>query len=97
MIRAVRVELMRVATRYIWWDRPAQAVRHPLRVIAQLMNFGDPEDVQRTLAVLGMDAFRDALAHAKPGWFNERSWHYWCHRLGMTSPGEPVPSMPTRE
>ena len=96
MTKATRQELIKVATRYIWWEKPNEAVRRPLRVIAQAMNIGDFDDVQRMLAILGEDSFREALTHAEPGWFNERSWHYWFYRLGLVAPGSRVPAMPKR-
>ena len=96
MTQAAQAELLRGATRYIWWEQPEAAVRRPDRVIAQVMNLGAFEDVQRMLAVLGEEAFRQVLATAEPGWFNERSWTYWWYRLGGTPAGEPVPAMPVR-
>jgi hypothetical protein len=96
MIQTVRAELLGDATRYIWWQEPEQALRHPLRIVAQVMNLGDHDDVQRMLAVLGPAAFRDALLRAEPGWFSERSWGYWCYRLGITEPGDALPTMPAR-
>lgn len=96
MTPAARQELLQDATRYIWWEKPDEAIRRPIRVIAQVMNIGDFDDVQRMLAILGEGSFRDALTHAEPGWFNERSWHYWCYRLGLTAPGSRVPAMPKR-
>ena len=39
------------------------------------------------------DAFRDALRHAPPGIFDERSWHYWHYALNLL----PIPSRPRRE
>jgi hypothetical protein len=96
MIRAVRAELLRNAARYIWWEEPGKAIRRPLRVVAQVMDIGDYDDVQRMLAVLGTDPSREALRAAEPGWFSERSWGYWCYRLGIARPGEAPPPMPRR-
>lgn len=84
------------AARYIWWETPDEAMRRPHRVIAQVMNIGDLEDVQSLLQLVGGDAFRDILAKAEPGWFNERSWHYWHFALGVCQPSDSVPPMPMR-
>lgn len=84
------------ASRYIWWEPPEQAVRRPLRVIAQVMDIGDFEDACQLLAEVGRLAFREALRQAEPGWFNARSWHYWHYRLGLAPPGGRVPPMPRR-
>lgn len=89
-------ELLRDATRYIWWEKPSEAIRRPVRVISQVMNLGDFDDVQRMAAILGVDQLREVLLHAEPGWFNERSWAYWCYRLGLATPGAPLPPMPQR-
>ena len=89
-------ELLRCARRYIWWEAAEEAVRRPERVIAQVMNLGDYDDVQRLVAAVGAEAFREALEGGEPGWFNERSWRYWCYRLGVVPPGAEVPPMPRR-
>jgi hypothetical protein len=88
--------LIPYAARYIWWEAPEQAVRRPLRVIAQVMDLGDFEDANQLLAEVGRLAFREALGQAGPGWFNARSWHYWHYRLGLAEPGARVPPMPRR-
>ncbi|MDP1830494.1 MAG: hypothetical protein Q8K67_00405 [Geothrix sp.] len=84
------------AARYIWWESPDEAMRRPARVIAQVMNIGDLDDVQDLLRSVGEASFREVLGNAEPGWFNERSWHYWHHALGVCHPGETVPQMPAR-
>jgi len=96
MTQDSRKELLQNAARYLWWEKPGDATRRPLRIVAQVMNMGDFEDVQRLLAVLGAKVFREALAKAEPGWFNDRSWSYWSYRLGLTAAGEPLPPMPER-
>jgi hypothetical protein len=60
------------------------------------MNIGDYDDVQRMISVLGADAFKEAILTAEPGWFTERSWSYWCYRLGITEPGDALPPIPQR-
>lgn len=83
------------AAKYIWWQRPDDAVLAPQRVIAQVMNIGDYADVQALVSQVGVDALRDVLTKADAGQFNERSWHYWHYRLGLANLGE-VPAMPVR-
>jgi hypothetical protein len=89
-------ELLRAAARYIWWEPPGEAIRRPARVIAQVMDLGDFEDVQRLVDLAGPDRIRATVLDAEPGWFSERSWAYWCHRLGVTEPGAPLPPLPRR-
>ncbi len=96
MTQAARTELLHDATRYIWWEKPEKAIRRPARVVAQVMNIGDYDDVQRLISVVGMDTLKEAILNAEPGWFSERSWTYWCYRLGITEPGDAVPAMPQR-
>jgi hypothetical protein len=87
--------LKRLASKYIWWKTPDEAVAMPARVVAQVMNIGDYDDVQALAHQVGDDYLRDVLEHAEIGQFNERSWVYWHYRLGLAAP-ERVPPMPTR-
>lgn len=96
MNHAAQVLLITDAARYIWWETPDEAMRRPSRVIAQVMNIGDMEDVQALLRLVGEDAFKGVLTTAEPGWFNERSWHYWHFALGLCQPSDTVPPMPLR-
>lgn len=88
--------MRRMAGKYIWWKTPDEALERPERVIAQVMDIGDYEDVQALAEHVGDDALRDVLTHAEAGWFNERSWHYWHYRLGLAEL-EQVPPMPSRQ
>jgi hypothetical protein len=42
--------LKRLATKYIWWKTPDEALQQPERVVAQVMDIGDYEDVQMLAA-----------------------------------------------
>jgi hypothetical protein len=83
------------ATRYIWWKSLEEALRSPARILTQVMNLGDYEDVQRMVEAFGDAALREVLRHAEAGQLNERSWAYWHYRLGLAMPGH-VPPLPTR-
>ncbi len=87
--------LRQLAKKYIWWKTSDVAVSMPERIIAQVMNIGDYEDVQALVNQVGDEAFREVLSHAEPGQFNERSWTYWHYRLGVASIGH-VPPLPSR-
>ncbi len=87
--------LRHFAEKYIWWQTPEQAVRRPERVIAQVMELGDYDDVQMLAAQVGDETLRRVLAHAEVGQFSPRSWAYWHYRLGLARPGQ-VPPMPQR-
>lgn len=89
-------QLREVAGRYIWWESPEEALRRPVRVLAQVMDKGDFQDIVRLLALFGPAPFREALTKAEPGWFEPRAWHYWHYRLGLSPIGGPVPELPHR-
>jgi len=87
--------LKQLPRRYIWWKSPERALRSPQRIIAQVMNLGDYEDVQLLANQLGDEALRKALKNAEAGQFNGRSWAYWHYRLGLSELRD-VPPMPVR-
>lgn len=88
--------LRRLAAKYVWWKTPEEAVEFPQRVIAQVMNIGDYDDLHRLAVQVGDEVLRDVIAHAEAGQFNERSWAYWHYRLGLAELGG-VPPLPTRK
>jgi hypothetical protein len=88
--------LLPFAARYIWWKSPEEALRYPGHVIAQVMNIGSYEDVQKLRSLVGEAALIDAISKAEAGQFNEKSWHYWHYRLGLADLGR-VPSLPVRQ
>jgi len=88
-------ELKVYSRKYIWWKSPDDAISCPQRVIAQVMNVGDYEDVQKLANQIGDEALRNALLQAQPGQFNERSWSYWHYRLGLASHPN-LPPLPIR-
>ena len=83
------------AAKYIWWKTPDEAVARSERIVAQVMDIGDYDDVQALAHVLGDDVFRDVLIHAEIGQFSGRSWAYWHIRLGICSFNN-IPTMPAR-
>lgn len=87
--------LEQFAAKYIWWKTPGEALQYPDRVIAQVMDIGDYDDVQKLVVQMGDEYLREVLARAEIGQFNARSWAYWHYRLGLATPGN-VPPMPLR-
>ena len=69
-----REALKPLASKYIWWKTPDEAVAMPERVIAQVMNIGDYTDVQWLAAQVGDEVLREVLTHAPAGQFDARSW-----------------------
>lgn len=84
-----------LAAKYIWWKTPDEALLTPTRVVAQVMDIGEWEDVLRLIDEAGEDALRSVLRQAEAGQFRPRSWHYWHYRLGLARLGE-VPPLPVR-
>jgi hypothetical protein len=87
--------LNRLAAKYIWWKSPEEASRQPERVVAQVMDIGDYDDVQALAKQADDEYLREVLTHAEAGQFDPRSWSYWHYRLGLSQPGK-VPAMPQR-
>jgi hypothetical protein len=84
-----------MARKYIWWKTPDEVISMPERVIAQVMNIGDYDDVPMLAKSVGDDVLRDVLCHAEAGQFDERSWAYWHYRLGLADVGQ-VPLLSSR-
>ncbi|MDR1890222.1 MAG: hypothetical protein LBQ81_12730 [Zoogloeaceae bacterium] len=95
MIQINQESLKPLASKYIWWKTPEEAVAMPMRVIAQVMNIGDYSDVQSLVSQVGDEVLREILTHAEAGQFNERSWAYWHYRLGLADVDH-VPALPVR-
>ncbi|KQY19461.1 hypothetical protein ASD32_08590 [Rhizobium sp. Root483D2] len=93
--RIDREGLMLLAQKYIWWKSPSDAADQPERVIAQVMNIGDFEDIQRLEALAGNDMLVEVLNRAEIGQFTPRSWTYWHYRLGIADIDQ-VPPLPSR-
>jgi hypothetical protein len=88
-------ELLPFAAKYIWWKEPQEAIAHAERVVAQVMNIGDYDDVQNLVNAVDEEYLQNVLRRAEAGQFNERSWTYWHYRLRLCSPGN-VPALPQR-
>jgi hypothetical protein len=93
-----RACLLSLASRYVWWTSPEEAIKFPQRVAAHIMNIGAWEDVVQMVDAVGEDYLRHVLKTAEAGQLNARSWHYWHYRLGLAEYGtRPVPPMPVRK
>jgi hypothetical protein len=84
--------LEQVAHRLIWWKTPEAALAEPLRLVAQVMVYGTPEDLAAVRAHFPEAAFRQVLADPPAGVFDPRSWNYWHVVFGL----QPTPSLPVR-
>ncbi|MDR1740399.1 MAG: hypothetical protein LBR38_00925 [Synergistaceae bacterium] len=77
-----RAFLLGVAPRYIWWKTPDEAMLYPMRILAQIMNFGIWDDWCDMSERFSVPELADVLNKAEAGWFNPRSWNFWHRRLG---------------
>lgn len=87
--------LQSFARKYVWWKKPEEALAYPMRVVAQVMNIGDYDDVQALVHQAGLPYLREVLSRAEAGQFDARSWTYWHYRLDLSDPGQ-VPPLPAR-
>jgi hypothetical protein len=90
-----RETLKCLAAKYIWWKSPDEALRQPERIVAQVMDIGDYDDVQILAAKAGDNYLREVLVSSEIGQYSARSWAYWHYRLGLAVPGQVAP-MPRR-
>jgi hypothetical protein len=82
--------LKRMAARYIWWKTPEEALEMPERVVAQVMDIGDFDDVQALADAVGDEYLRQVILNGEAGMFSGRSWVYWHYRLGLANPGDEI-------
>jgi hypothetical protein len=90
-----RDNLQYLAKKYIWWKTPEESLQQPERVVAQVMNIGDYDDVQMLTALAGDDYLREVITRSEIGQYSPRSWAYWHYRLGLAAPGQ-APPLPRR-
>ncbi len=89
------MELRELAKKYIWWLPPEQAIRHPKRVIAQVMNLGTYSDWVALEQLYDDETLRGVLKDAKAGWFEPKRWNFWHIHLRCRDPKK-VPPLPQR-
>jgi hypothetical protein len=95
MNATIESTLKSLASKYIWWKTPDEALAMPQRIMASVMNMGDYDDMQLLANLVGDDVLRDTIARAEAGQFEPRAWAYWHYRLGLAQL-EQVPELPTR-
>jgi hypothetical protein len=85
-------DVLNVARNVIWFEPPERALAKPIRFLAYLMTYGTADEVATVMRYVSVEDFREALEHAPPGIFDERSWNYWNLMMDQYPP----PPMPTR-
>ena len=84
-------ELLRVAKKVVWYDRPEQTLGELKTFLTHLMVYGSSADVAVVERYVPEEEFRKALQEPHAGVFTEEVWNRWHKRFGM-----PVPSLPRR-
>jgi hypothetical protein len=87
--------LLPYARKYVWWKTPEDAVAYPQKVIAQVMNIGEYDDVLTLTDLVGEAALRGVIQTAEIGQFSPKSWHFWHYRLNLAEL-DCVPPLPVR-
>ena len=85
------VELLRVAKKVVWYDRPEETLADLPNFLAQVMVYGSAADVEAVERYVPAEEFRKVLQHAPAGIFTEEAWRRWHERFGM-----PAPPLPRR-
>lgn len=84
-------ELLQVAKKVVWYDRPEQTLRDLETFLAHLMVYGSPGDLAIVERYVPEDQFRRVLEDAPAGVFTLEAWTRWHERFGL-----PVPLLPRR-
>jgi len=84
-------ELIRVARKVVWYDRPEDTLADLPTFLAHVMVYGSPADVALVEGFVPAEEFRRVLENAPAGLFTIDRWQSWHERFGM-----PVPPLPRR-
>ena len=84
--------MLTVARKVFWWGEPSKWLEDQTRFLAQVMTYGDLEDVWTAMDALGKSAFEQVLANPPSGVFDIKSWTFWHGRFHL-----PVPRLPERK
>jgi hypothetical protein len=84
-------ELIRVARKVVWYDRPEAALSDLAAFLAHVMAYGSPTDIAAVERHVPPDEFRKVLENAPAGVFSKDRWQQWHERFGM-----PAPPLPRR-
>ena len=86
-------ELLTVAKRVVWFQKPEETLQDPVHFLAYAMNYGTAEDLLLLeKAGIGLPEYLEVLENAPPGVLDPRSWTFWNLKCGRTT----VLPMPVR-
>ncbi len=78
-----------VAKRLFWWKSPEEALSDPQRFLAQVMVYGNVEDILAAREHFPEPVWRGVLADPPTSLFDPRSWAYWHLVFHMEKPATP--------
>lgn len=84
-------ELLRVAKKVVWYDRPEQTLEDVKTFLTHLMVYGSPADVGVVECYVPKEEFMRVLEEAPAGVFTSEAWKRWHEQFGMS-----VPALPRR-
>ena len=84
-------ELLRVARKVVWYDKPEHTLADLKTFLAHLMVYGSSVDVAVVEQRVPVEEFRKALENGPAGLVTQDIWRRWHERFGM-----PVPPLPRR-
>jgi hypothetical protein len=79
-------------SRLFWWGDGVPADR--LRTAAQVMVFGNLDDMHEVRKRFGEEVFGEVLNNPPRGLFDPKSWSYWHRKLGREVPRLPAQALP---
>ena len=85
-------ELLRIAKKVVWYDRPEQTLGDLKTFLTHLMVYGSPADLATVEHYVPMEEFRRVLKDAPAGVFTQEVWRRWHEQFGME-----VPPLPRRK
>jgi hypothetical protein len=77
-------ELLQVAAKVVWYDRPDRALADLPTFLSHVMVYGSQSDVAIVERYVPAEEFRRGLETAPAGIFTLDAWRRWHERLGMT-------------
>jgi hypothetical protein len=79
-------ELLRVARKVVWYDKPEHTLADLKTFLAHLMVYGSSVDVAVVEQHVPVEEFRKALENGPAGLFTQDIWRRWHERFGMPVP-----------
>jgi hypothetical protein len=87
-------DLVRVARKVVWYDKPEQTLADLNTFQAHLMVYGTAADVAVVEQYVPAEEFRKVLENAPAGVFTQDVWRRWHERYGMPAPASPRRQFP---